>query len=145
MWNRWNFLPLILSFHLEYMLCFGHLPEVRSCLLFVSTMIVQYADLCLQRPDIWRKLKILLVQYLVLWLQAVVSMSDLVREIWKNINMFSVCFILCSSCIEGAYYIIPYYKAIGIITLQGFAYNHQDNSYMAKLEKVKFEQMLQIK
>ena len=42
-------------------------------------------------------------------------------------------------------YIISYYNAIGIITLQGFAYNHQDNSYLAKLERVKFEQMLQIK
>ena len=77
-------------------------------------------------------------------------MSDLVMEKWKNIKMLSVSFILCPSCIEGIYYIISYhimsyYKAIGIIRLQGFAYNHKDNSYMAKLEKVKFEQMFQIK
>ena len=44
-----------------------------------------------------------------------------------------------------SYHIMSYYKAIGIIRLQGFAYNHKDNSYMAKLEKVKFEQMFQIK
>ena len=64
--------------------------------------------------------------------------------------MLSVSFILCPSCIEGIYYIlsypiISYYKAIGIIRLQGFAYNHKDNSYMANLEKVEFEQVLQIK